>query len=84
MRVGARISRRRKAAGLSQVGLARKLPGEIDGSTVSRWELGKSWPKYENLCALAKVLGISEEELMLVDLPPEPKPKPRRRKPAGT
>jgi transcriptional regulator with XRE-family HTH domain len=64
VRVGARIRQRRQAAGLSQNGLARKLPGNIDGSTVSRWELGKSWPTYPNLRALAKVFGISEEELI--------------------
>jgi len=62
--VGARIRQRRQAAGWSQNGLARKLPGHIDGSTVSRWELGKSWPTYPNLRALAKVFGISEEELI--------------------
>lgn len=72
VRVGRRIRARRLAAGWSQTGLARKLPGHIEGTTISRWELAKSWPAYANVLALAKVFGITEEQLISEDLPKPP------------
>ena len=82
MRVGQRIRDRRLAAGWSQGQLARKLPGHVEGTTVSRWELGKSWPSYPNVMALAKVFDITEEELLCIDVPKQP--KQRRKSPRAT
>jgi transcriptional regulator with XRE-family HTH domain len=67
VRVGQRIRNRRLAAGWSQGALARQLPGHVEGGIVSRWELGKSWPSYPNMKALADIFGITEEELIAGD-----------------
>jgi transcriptional regulator with XRE-family HTH domain len=63
-RVGERVRARRLAATLSQGQLARKLPGTVEGSQVSRWERGESFPSYANLLALARAFGVSEELLL--------------------
>ena len=63
-RVGVRIRARRTEAGLSQSQLARKLPGHVEGSQISRWERGETFPTYANVLALARALGISEELLI--------------------
>lgn len=63
-RVGGRIRDRRVALGMSQGQLARKLPGTVEGSQVSRWERGESFPTYANVIALARALGVSEEVLL--------------------
>lgn len=68
-RVGERLRRRREAAGLTQKQLARKLPGEMEGGQISRWERGESFPTYANVLALAHALGLTEEELLLEDEP---------------
>ena len=52
------------AAGLSQGQLARKLPGDMEGGQVSRWERGESFPTYANVLALARALEVSEEALL--------------------
>jgi transcriptional regulator with XRE-family HTH domain len=64
-RVGARIRARRVELGLSQAGLARKLPGGVvEGSQISRWERGDSFPSYSSMLALARALGVTEELLL--------------------
>lgn len=63
-RVGARIRRRRIAAGLSQRQLARQLSETTEGGQVSRWERGESFPAYDNLRALSRAFGITEEQLL--------------------
>lgn len=63
-RLGLRIRTRRDELGLSQSGLAHRLPGAVDGGTISRWELGKSFPEYRSLVALAAALELTEEELL--------------------
>ena len=57
-----RIAAVRKAAGLTQEQL-----GELVGVTrqaVSKWETGTADPSTSNLLALAKLFGISAEELL--------------------
>jgi transcriptional regulator with XRE-family HTH domain len=49
---------------MSQGQLARKLPGNVEGSQVSRWERAESFPTYANVIALARALGVSEEVLL--------------------
>ena len=72
-RVGARIRERREALGLSQGALARRLPGVVEGSQVSRWERGENFPTYRNLVALAAALKVSEETLVCGCEPPRSK-----------
>ena len=69
VRLGERLRRRREIAQLTQSQLARKLPGQMDGGQISRWERGESFPTYANLLALARALGITEEELLAEDVP---------------
>jgi transcriptional regulator with XRE-family HTH domain len=63
-RVGERIRDRRVALEMSQGRLARKLPGTVEGSQISRWERGESFPNYANVTALAQALEVSEELLL--------------------
>jgi transcriptional regulator with XRE-family HTH domain len=63
-RVGQRIRERRVAAALSQGQLARRLSDSLEGSQVSRWERGESFPSYGNVVALASALHVSEEQLL--------------------
>ena len=56
------IRRRRKTIGLTQIDLAHTLGVGI--STVARWEKGLTEPKLHHLKALAKLFGVTEQELM--------------------
>lgn len=51
----------RQAAGLTQVGLAKKM--NVDQSTVSLWESGSTKPLQKCHKRLAKVLGCTVNEL---------------------
>jgi transcriptional regulator with XRE-family HTH domain len=57
-----RIRRYRKAAGLSQIALARALG--ISGPSVNEWESGKSRPSIERLPDLAQILGCDVADLV--------------------
>ena len=48
--------------GLSQKGLAAKLG--VSDKAVSKWENGRSKPQHETLLAVAKLFGISTDELL--------------------
>ena len=52
----------RKKAGLSQEALAEKLG--VSRQAVSKWETGAADPSTANLLALAKLYGVSPEELL--------------------
>lgn len=52
----------RKAHGMTQQKLANEL--KIDRSTYSFYELGKARPKFEVLKAIAKIFGITVDELL--------------------
>ena len=65
-RVGARIRGHRTIRGLSQGDLARRMGGDV--YTVSRWERGQSFPTYKHICALAKALDVTEEQLLTDDV----------------
>ena len=60
--LGMRIRRARKAAGMTQADLAEKL--NYSDKSISKWERGDSDPSTSNLLALAKLFGISAEELL--------------------
>ena len=58
---GERIKELRKAAGITQTGLAEKL--NLHPQTVSKWERGISEPDISQLGDLAEALGITLEKL---------------------
>ena len=60
--LGRRIQEARKAAGLSQESLGERLG--VSRQAVSKWESGAADPSTSNLLALAKLYGVSPEELL--------------------
>lgn len=74
---GARLLALRRAAGLSQVELAR-LVGESQ-QNIALWEQSDKPPRSDVLPKIGKALGVSVEVLLNVDLPAQT----RRPGPAG-
>ena len=62
MNIGNNISALRKQKGITQEELANELG--VSAQAVSKWENGTSDPSTSNLFALAKLYGISVEELL--------------------
>ena len=62
MRVGANISKYRKATGMTQTELADRLG--LSFQAVSNWERGQSCPDIANLMALAGMFGVSVDKLL--------------------
>ena len=62
MELNERIASVRKAAGLTQEQLG-ELAG-VSRQAVSKWESGASDPSTSNLLALAKLYGVSAEDLL--------------------
>ena len=56
------VTVKRKAAGLTQLGLAERL--YVTESAVSKWERGVSYPDISLVAPLAQHLGVSEGELI--------------------
>lgn len=52
----------RRKAGLSQEQMAQQL--DVSRQAVSKWETGTADPSTSNLLALAKLFGVSAEELL--------------------
>lgn len=63
--IAERLAARRKEAGLSQEGLAERLG--VSRQAVSKWERSESSPDTDNLIALAKLYGVSLDDLLYVD-----------------
>lgn len=63
--IAERLAARRRLAGLSQEALAEKLG--VSRQAVSKWERSESSPDTDNLIALAKLYGVSLDELLYVD-----------------
>lgn len=57
-----RLADLRRSKGFSQEGLARKLG--LSRQAVSKWERAESAPDTENLISLAKLYGVSLDELL--------------------
>lgn len=62
MTLGQRISEYRKKLGVSQEELGARLG--VSRQAVSKWETGAADPSTANLLALAKLYGVSPEELL--------------------
>ena len=56
------IRARRLAAGMAQFDLANAMGVHL--STIYNWENGKTHPTYNKLRLMARVLGISEQDLL--------------------
>lgn len=59
---GKRLYEYRKASGLSQEELAEKM--QVSHQTISKWERAESSPNTDNLIALAKLYGVTIDELI--------------------
>ena len=57
-----RLKELRKAAGLSQAQLSARVG--VSQQAVGKWENGKSSPDPDTLTALAKLLGVSTDDLL--------------------
>jgi HTH-type transcriptional regulator/antitoxin HipB len=64
-----RLADRRRNAGLTQEGLAEKLG--VSRQAVSKWECSESSPDTDNLIALAKLYGVSLDELLYAEVTPQ-------------
>ena len=62
MTFGEKLQKLRTRAGLSQDQLAKLL--DVSRQAVSKWESGTADPSTSNLLALAKLFGVSAEELL--------------------
>ena len=63
MNFGDKLSKFRKAKGLSQEGLAEKL--EVTRQTVSKWELGQTRPDTDMLVKIADILDVDVSSLIV-------------------
>lgn len=75
MSLGERIASYRKKAGYSQEGLAEQLG--VSRQAVSKWETGEATPDAERIIALAKVLGVTTDALLLGGGGARPRPSRR-------
>lgn len=66
LQTGKLIAALRKGQGLTQQQLADKL--NLSNKTISKWESGSGSPDISNLPVLAKVLGVSVDELLKGEL----------------
>ena len=62
MAFGERLQELRRARGMTQEDFAAQL--KVSRQAVSKWETGTADPSTSNLLALAKLFGISAEELL--------------------
>ena len=73
--IGANIAERRKAAGMTQAGLAEKI--NYSDKAVSKWERGESVPDVLTMIQLAQLFGVTVNDLL------QSPPLPRSPRPAG-
>lgn len=59
------VKSRRRALGMTQLELAYAL--KVTPTTVSKWERGAAKPKFKILADLARVLRVTEQELVRSD-----------------
>ena len=75
MTLGERILNYRKRAGMSQEKLAELLV--VSRQAVSKWEGDAAQPESDKIVALARLFGITTDQLLLEDIPgPGAPPKP--------
>ena len=64
-RIAQRLAELRRAKGYSQEALARELG--LSRQAVSKWERVESSPEMENLIALARLYGVSLDDLLRLE-----------------
>lgn len=69
MTIGERIKKARKAAGITQKGLAEMINSAT--GTIQQYELGKRQPRLDQLQKIARVLEIPVVDLLPIELFPE-------------
>ena len=74
MALSENLQRLRKKAGLSQEDVAEKL--FVSRQSISKWENGNAEPGVDHLKALARLYGVTLDELMENESVPETKPTP--------
>ena len=62
MSLGSKLAEERRRNNMTQEQLAERLG--VSRQAVSRWETGAADPSTSNLLALAKIFGVSPEELL--------------------
>lgn len=62
MTIGKRIAQHRKEKGMTQEELSQKM--EVSAQAVSKWENDQTCPDITSLPKLAKILGVSVDELL--------------------
>ena len=60
--IGANIAERRKAAGMTQAGLAEKL--NYSDKAISKWERGESVPDVLTMMSLSQLFGVTVDDLL--------------------
>ena len=83
MTFGEKIQALRKAKGLSQEELAALV--SVSRQAVSKWELGEATPEIDKIVTLARVFGVTVDQLLSADeLPGSGGPEPAQAQAAGT
>ncbi len=72
MSIGQKIKSLRKGLRLSQEELSDKI--DVDRSNISAWETDKAEPRWANIKAMAKLFGVSIEQLLDDDDIKQPNP----------
>ena len=80
MTLGENLKRLRTEKGLSQEEVAGQL--FLSRQTVSKWENNQAEPGVENLKALARLYGVSLDQLLLAESTGAPEDTPRQEEPA--
>lgn len=62
-KIGAFISAKRRESGLTQGQFAEKL--NVTHQAVSKWERGEAMPEISKIGELAKILGVSADEILI-------------------
>ncbi|MBS0950575.1 helix-turn-helix domain-containing protein [Lactiplantibacillus plantarum] len=70
--IGTKIKERRQQHEWSQQTVAERL--HVSRQTISKWELGKSYPDLELLVALSKLFSVSTDELLGLSRRPVQRP----------
>ena len=76
MKLNEKILYYRKRAKLSQEELAAAVG--VSRQAVSKWELGDATPEVDKLLALARAFGVTADELLSEEEPPQPGPEPEQ------
>ena len=56
------IKKLREAAGMTQAELAARM--RLTTPSITKWELGRANPTYDNLIQLAEIFGVSLDEVV--------------------